>query len=166
MDMTFLRELQQRGWEIEAVSGDACIVRCPEVGCETRLKLRPGGPLPSRSASDWKPGVSIEEYADALALLILRRKQLRLRIDEVEDVAGLTQDHISKFEQKTRVPNVETFLIWLETLGYEMILRSRDLPAPTLRAISQTRHLEASRARRFARPPRKLPRRLALPAPD
>lgn len=165
-DMAFLREVQARGWTVEAAKAGECIVSCPSFGCGVRLKLRRGGSIPARPDGAWKPGIVIEAYDDLLDLLTLRRKTLRLSIEELEDAAGLTQDHISKFEKRHRVPNVETLLIWLETLGYEMILRPKPLPAPTLRAIATTRAKEESRARRFARPPRTLPRRIAIPKPD
>lgn len=165
-DMAFLREVQARGWTVEAAKDGECIVSCASFGCGVRLKLRKGGAIPQRADSPWRPGLTIASYDDLLDVLILRRKTLRLSIEEVEDVAGLTQDHISKFERRGRVPNAETLLIWLQSLGYEMILRPCPLPAPTLRAIATTRAREESRSRRFARPPRTLPRRRALPSPD
>ena len=164
--MAFLREVQARGWTVEAAKEGECIVSCASFGCGVRLKLRKGGAIPQRADSPWRPGLTIASYDDLLDVLILRRKTLRLSIEEVEDVAGLTQDHISKFERRNRIPNVETMLTWVEALGYEVILRARPLPAPTLRAIATTRTREESRARRFARPPRTLPRRGLLPRPD
>jgi transcriptional regulator with XRE-family HTH domain len=165
-DMAFLREVQARGWTVEAARDGECIVSCPSFGCNTRLKLRRTGPIPARSDTGWRPGIVMASYDDLLDVLVLRRKTLRLAIEELEDAAGLTQDHIAKFERRNRIPNAETLLIWLETLGYEMILRPAPLPAPTLRAIATTRAKEESRSRRFARPPRTLPRRAALPSPD
>ena len=157
-DMAFLREAQARGWSLEAATQGECIVSCPAMGCGVRLKLRKGGPIPARSGIGWSPGVIVSSYDDLLDVLLLRRKTLRLSIEETEDIAGLTEGHISKFEYRSRVPNVETALLWLETLGYEMILRAIPLPGATLRAIAATRDKEASRARHFARPPRRLQR--------
>lgn len=164
--MAFLREVQARGWTVEAAKEGECIVSCASFGCGVRLKLRRGGAIPQRAESPWRPGLFILNYDDLLDALILRRKQLRLSIEELEDVAGLTNGIISKFERRVRIPNAETLLIWMQALGYEMILRPCPLPAPTLRAIATTRAREESRSRRFARPPRTLPRRAALPSPD
>ena len=159
MDHWFLREAQARGWEIEAVTATECVVKCPAQGCGVRMKLRPKGPIPARVADGWQPGVVIESYQDALTLLTLKRKQLRLSIEELEGAAGLATDHIAKFEnlpRSSKIPNVETFIVWMQTLGFSMVLRTSSLPDQTLREIAGTRHREPSRRRRFAKPVRTL----------
>jgi len=161
-DMAFLREVQGRGWTVVQAKEGVCIAACRAPGCQVSLTLRHEGHIPEGSAPS-SAGDAVTDWQAVLDMLIRRRRLLRLSIEEVEEAAGLTSGHLSKIERGWRIPNVETLLHLFSTLGFDMRILSAPLPAPPLRAIATTRAKEPSRARRFAKPPRKLPR--TKPAP-
>lgn len=151
-DAKFFRAIEARGWMIEAADKDSsCIARCKSPGCSMRLRIKPGGIIPQRQV-DQRLGLdeTLEGYDDARDVLRRRREQLGLSIAEVEAAAGIAQDHMLKFERDdpTRLPNIATYIIWANTLGYEVVLRPSTLPPITCRLIEETRDRYESRKRR------------------
>lgn len=152
IDAEFLREVQRRGWSVESVTGDACIVRCSTVGCGVRVKLRPGGPIQPR-ASDFSPGVPVESYTALVQFLRDRRDDLALSAAETEEAAGLSVDHVLKAEQvpPKRTMSLDFLLLWIQALGYRLVLEPVGLPAITLHKIATSRNMEPTRSRRVRR---------------
>jgi len=151
-DAKFFRAIEARGWMIEVADKDSsCIARCKEPGCSMRLRIKPGGVIPKREV-DQRLSLDevIESFDDARQVLRRRREQLGLSIEEVETAAGIATDQMLKFErdEPTRLPNIVTYLIWAQTLGYEVVLRPSTLPPITCRLIEETRDRYESRKRR------------------
>ena len=152
MDPALLREIQRHGWLIESVGETDCVVKCPVEGCGMRTRLKKGRKVPPRL----NPAVHLSEVAESFdgirAALRARRQELCLSITEVEEAAGMTEAHLAKFERPeySKIPNLETLIIWAGALGYELTLRAADLPPKTLRTISETRALVPDRTRRQA----------------
>ena len=149
----FLREVQGRGWQIEAVTPDSCFVRCPTPGCGMRAKLLQGVTIPPRIDPGYVTHIPLGSYDEGREALRARRRELRLTIKEVEYAAGIATDHLAKAEkdEPSRVFNFSYFILWARTLGYQVALVPTDLPAATLRAVSETREKVESRARHFRR---------------
>lgn len=154
LDPKFLRDVQNSGWLIRFVDQDSVTAACPRQGCSTLLKLRSGTRIPDAcgSGADFRE-VVVGNYETLRAALKLRRQTLGLAIAEVEDIAGVATDHLAKAEKEgpSRVPTLDILAEWAEALGYEIVLRSKPLPAYTLRVISQTRPRLDARLRQFAR---------------
>ncbi|MBT9385492.1 helix-turn-helix domain-containing protein [Pseudooceanicola sp. CBS1P-1] len=151
MDQKFLKLAQEQGWVIEAVEEGSCIVRCPEAGCGMRARIRSSGSVPPRINDRVQMDFRATTFDAARRFLRERREDLRLNIAEVEDAAGLTKDHLAKIERddSDKVPNLETFVIWANTLGFDVVLRPAELPPVTMRMICDTRSLTGRRGRRF-----------------
>lgn len=149
IEQAFLREVQRRGWTIEAVDTASCIARCSD--CALRVKLTPDGHIPSKTATAYQSDVVLRSNEDGRVALRERRQELGLIITDVEHIAGLTPDHLAKAEMPnpSRVVNVDTFTIWANALGFDVVLRRKELPPVTLRAIIDTRLMAAARQRRF-----------------
>lgn len=157
-----LKRAQDRGWVIKSASDTAMTVQCPSHGCNLMAKIQYGGHVPQvdpclSRAPDEQP---IGSYEDLRLILRARRRELGLTITEIEEVAGLTKDHIAKAEKNdpTRIPGMDTISFWATALGYEIVLRRGPLPKVTLRTITETRRYQESR-RQVAR----RQERLALP---
>lgn len=150
MTPDFLKKVQAAGWAIEEVDEDRCTVRCPQPGCAMRGRFVEGGAVPRRDAP--RPfNLPVRQFDDARQALRDRRQTLGLTIAEVEELAGIAQDHLAKFEKVDFVkpPNIETFLEWAAALGFDVLLQPADLPPITLRYISETRAKQEARQSRF-----------------
>ena len=152
-DKRFLREVQNAGWNIEAVTENACIGRCPTLGCSMRALMTEGKQIPQRVV----PGspsldIVVESWDQLKVILKDRREELGLSIREVEEVTGIADDHIAKMEPKnaSRQPNVDTLKHWTGGIGYEVVLRPVALPPVTLAMIEETRPKYTDRRKRFA----------------
>ncbi len=151
MDQKFLKDIQSNGWVIEAVEEGSCIARCPSPGCGMRARIKSSGAVPPRLNDQVELDFNATSFNAARGFLRGRREELRLSIAEVEEAAGLTKDHLAKMERDDdlRIPNLETFITWANTLGFELVLRPAELPPVTMRMICDTRSLTARRGRRF-----------------
>jgi transcriptional regulator with XRE-family HTH domain len=156
LPLSFLRELQRRGWLIESATEDGCVARCPEPGCLVRTQLREGSSIPQRFSVDNEGWIVLTSGAHAVEVLRHRRQQLRLSIAETEECAGLTADHIAKAETGRQF-NLDTACMWFPAIGYDLVLVPRPLPAITLRVLAETRAKADSRGRRFERAGRETP---------
>ena len=150
LPLSFLRELQRRGWLIESATANGCVARCPEAGCSVRTHITEGNSIPQRFTVDDEGWIPLTGAAQAVEVARHRRQQLRLSIAEVEECAGLTADHIAKAETGRQF-NVDTACVWFPAIGYDLVLVRRPLPSVTLRVLAETRALEDSRGRRFDR---------------
>ena len=152
-DLKFLKDVQNSGWSILAVTEGACIGRCPTSGCSMKALMTEGKPIPQRVVA-YGPSLDmpVGGYDEAREVLKARREELLLTIQELEIVSGIAETHAAKFERAewTRQPNTETFIEWAAALGYEVVLRPVDLPPITLRMISETRDRAAQRQKRFS----------------
>jgi hypothetical protein len=156
LPLSFLRDLQRRGWLIESATAEACVARCPEPGCSVRTHITEGGRIPQRYTVDDQGWIPLTGANHAVDVARQRRQQLRLSIAEVEECAGLTADHIAKAETGRQF-NVDTACVWFPAIGYDLVLVPRPLPSVTLRVLAETRALEDSRGRRFDRNARLTP---------
>lgn len=153
-DPSFLRRVQDRGWLIESADQDTCQIKCPGVGCKMRAKLKWEGAIPQRETEALHPWErEVTSYEQIRTLLKGRREELRLTINEVEHAAGLTADHIAKFEREkwhesNRLPNAQTLIEWCQALGIEVILRPSSLPLVTLRIVAETREFSSRRGKK------------------
>lgn len=146
----FLKEVQAAGWRIERVNPDDVVAGCPQPGCGLKVKLTPKSPIREACpAPTVAPEVVVRTFEDARKVLRPRRDALFLTIKEVEEVAGMAVDYLAKFEKDnpSKYPNVQTFIEWAQTLGYEVVLRPAELPPLALRVIADTRHLLKQRVR-------------------
>lgn len=144
-----LKRAQRAGWIIEGVSDDGMLCRCPSAGCGLRVKIKYGASIQSCD-----PGLSrdpraipVGSYEDVRKLLRERREDLLLTIPEVEEIAGITKDHIAKAEKEnpTRTPGLDIIAEWAAALGYEIVLRPTQLSALSLRLIDETRRYRGRR---------------------
>jgi transcriptional regulator with XRE-family HTH domain len=150
-----LKRAQRAGWIIEGVDEDGMLCRCPSHGCGLRVKMKFGGPIQTCD-----PGlnrdprsVPIGSYEDVRVLLRERREDLLLSIPELEEIAGLTKDHIAKAEKEnpTRTPGFDLLSVWAQALGYEFVLRPAQLSPLSLRTIVETRQYRGRRLLERAR---------------
>lgn len=154
MDVKFLREVQAKGWHVEAATETAVIAKCPSVGCNLRAKLACNAHIPevdpnkSRGILDRK----VEKYDDIREILRARREGLALTIREIEEISGIAVDHLAKMEKDDfrKQPNAQTLIEWAQALGFELVLRPIDMPIYALRTICDTRDKLASRSKRFS----------------
>lgn len=156
IDPSFLKEIESRGWIIEACDETSCIAKCRSTGCGMRLRLAPGKAIPLNIPDQgYVVDLAVESFDQVRQILRDRREGLTLSIQELEQASGLADDHILKFERDNwqdsgRMPNTETFIAWAQSLGYQVVLRPTSLPAITLGLISSTRHKYKSRRKRTA----------------
>lgn len=152
IDAAFLREVQKRGWLIEAVTEQSCVARCNSQSCSLRVALRPGGHIPAK-LREGRPSVALGSFEDARIALKERRHILRLTISQTEHMAGIATDHLAKAEKEnpTRLINVDLFILWANSLGYDVVLQQADLPSVTLREIIDTRDVAERRGEYFNR---------------
>lgn len=160
----FLREVQRAGWDLMSVDLGSALVSCPRQGCNLRVRLKSGTAIPETCGRgpDLRETV-VRSYEDARIALRNKRHSLTLSIAEVEDIAGMASDHLAKAEKEnpSRILTTNIFLEWCEALGFEVVLRPKELSPYALRVISQTRARSEARRNQIVRQ-----RRLSLPAPD
>lgn len=150
MDTKVLREIQRLGWIIESVGKDACVVKCPEQGCGMRARIRKDTGAPPRLNERVETDIEAKSFDEVRQMLRARRLELALSIPEIEEAAGLTTDHLAKFERPdfSKIPNLDTVIYWAGALGFELVLRPAELPPMTLRMITETRPILPQRRRR------------------
>lgn len=150
----FFKAIEDRGWMVESADQDHCIAKCKTPGCSMRIRVRENGAIPMREVDHrYNLDRVIHTFDDARKTLRDRREGLGLSIVEIEEISGIGNDHLAKFERDNhelypRMPNVETFIYWANTLGYEIVLRPSNLPMVTCKAIQDTRHLWPTRRKR------------------
>lgn len=153
MDQKFLKNVQAAGWRIVGVDETSVIGACPSVGCGLKAKLDQGKKVPEvdpgckRNVMD-RPVASFSEIRDVLRP---RREELGFVIKDVEEIAGLAVDYLAKFEKDdpSKIPNIEAVMNWAEALGYEFILRPKEMTPYALRRLAETRDKLDKRRRRF-----------------
>lgn len=142
IDPEFLRDVQRRGWLIMGADEARVLGACPRDGCSVKVSLSPERTVPETcKANPSLTDAVVESYDAARLFLRERRECLALTIREVEEIAGLTADHLAKVEidDAARVPGIETFLVWAQALGIEVVLRPAKLPPYALRVLADTR---------------------------
>jgi transcriptional regulator with XRE-family HTH domain len=148
MDQGFLKEVQSAGWPIERVNRDNVVVGCPNAGCSVNVRLRSGSRIPGACDSGDQPKQQVVTvFDDARVFLRGRREQLRLTIRDVESISGMADDFLAKFEKEkpSKYPNVQTFVEWAQSLGYQVVLTPAEFPPLALRVLAETRHLIPAR---------------------
>lgn len=152
LDQFFLRQLQRFGWIILAAEENRVLCGCPREGCEVKLCLTPKSHIPQTSGKgpDYAE-IIITGFEDARPFLREHRENLGVTIRELEEAAGIAVDFLAKFEKDdpSKIPNVQTFIEWAQTLGYEVVLRPGKLPPIMLRIISETRDKLQQRRTKF-----------------
>lgn len=148
----FMRQIQQAGWVILAADEEVVIGACPRAGCGLKVRLQEGREIPQTEKSN--PALAeipVEQFDDARVAMRDVRERLGLSIKDVEEAAGLAVDYLAKFEKDdpSKIPNAQTFLEWIQALGYTVVLRPTGLPPYTLRIIAQTRQLLGVRRSSF-----------------
>lgn len=175
MNRDFLEKVQAEGWQIVEVFRDGCTARCPSQGCSVRAKLRQSaGVLPGPRSGDEAPDLAVQSFDELRQELRRRRKTLCLTIREVEDIAGITDDYLAKFERDNwrdgsnwgKIPNVQAAIEWANVLGYDVVLRPRPLPAATLEAVAGSRDAVKRRVKRNVRESNQPSGPALLPAPS
>ena len=139
IDTQFLRAVQDQGWQILDVQPDSVTGACPRMGCKVRAKLQPGASIPKTCGSGAAlPEFVIVGYDEVRRFLRRRREYLGLSQRDAEECAGMAVDHLAKMEKDdpSRIPNIQTFIEWAQTLGYEVVLRPTDMPLVTLSRLS------------------------------
>ena len=154
VDPSFLKDVQRSGWHIEKVEPDHVIGKCPSHGCALRAKLAQGAKVPAVDPSQDRDKLDepIESFDQLRRIMRARREGLGLTMHEVEELAGMSVDFVAKFEKDnpSKLPNMQTTLEWIQSLGYEVVIRKATMPPLTLRTICDTRDKLASRQKRFA----------------
>ncbi len=153
IDAKFLRTVQEAGWHIESASEKAVTGRCPAQGCQQCATLKPGDDIPAVDPDGHRDrrDIPVETFDDLRGHLRQRREQLGLTIKETEEIGGIAQDHLAKFEKddSRRLPNAQTAIEWAQALGYQVVLRPGPMTALGLRTIADTRPKLKHRKRRF-----------------
>ena len=149
VDAKLLAAVQDAGWLITRADEECVVGSCRRAGCGLKATFRPGRSV----ASTHRPGPSqheqvVEGFEDSRKFLGARRRDLNLTIAEVEEIAGMAQDYLAKFEKEnpSKIPNAITFIEWAQALGYEVVLRPSDLSRMALRVIAETRLRSAARS--------------------
>lgn len=154
MDAKFLKDVQAKGWAVQAVTGDAVIAKCPSAGCLLHAKLEPGSPVPVVDPGCRRDPIDrqVSTYDEIREMLRERRETLLLTIREVEEIAGLEPDLLAKVERDgtKKIPNVQTLLDWSGSLGFEIVMRPIPLTAYAVRTIIETRDKTAARTKRMS----------------
>lgn len=149
IDPTFLRQVQTAGWQIAGATEDKVLAGCPTPGCPVKVTFAPGQQVRQACGQGQTSSVVVGSFDDARLFLRARRNALALAIRDVEDVAGISVDFLAKFEKDdpSKYPNAQTFLEWVQALGYEVVLRPAVLPLYALRVIAETRPRTGARTK-------------------
>ena len=148
MDQGFLKDVQAGGWPIERVNPDSVVVGCPNAGCSVKVRLKGGSKIPYACANgEQLRHQVVTVFDDARVFLRGRREELRLTIRDVESISGMADDFLAKFEKKnpSKYPNVQTFVEWAQSLGYQVVLTPAEFSPLALRVLAETRHLMTAR---------------------
>lgn len=155
MDRKWLERIQKAGWYLLRVSEKEVVASCPAHGCGMKAKLREGGPIPWVDPDGRRNRLDMEVASEdsGRKMLRFRREELGLAMDELEDLVGLTPGHVNKLEKDNpdRGMSLQMFIDLSEALGFEVVVRPREMPLKTLSYLAGTRHLYEKRRRRFAR---------------
>jgi transcriptional regulator with XRE-family HTH domain len=161
VDAKFLEKVQAAGWNVLRVTKTDVMASCPSASCCMKAKLSPDQPVPKIARQDGRGDLLVETYDEIRQALRSRRHDLGLSIKDVEEVAGMTADHLAKMEKDdpSREPSIFLLMCWLEALGFDVVLRAKPMPRVTLKAIEETRGIQdrrrkivsASRSRQTAK---------------
>lgn len=139
---------------IVAASDEDMICRCPSRGCGLKARFKFGDNIPScdPALNRDTSSIPIGSFSDLRKVLRSRREELRLSINDTEEIAGLSVDHIAKMEKDRpdRIPNLDTIIHWANALGLEITLRPTEMTPFALRRLQETRHLAERRGRRIS----------------
>ena len=112
----------KNGWRV-AIDGGEVIARCRKIGCPGAtsfpLEALPAAPLEPcalEHCGRYGKGV-VDNYAARVRDLAKRRVSLGLSQEDVTDAAGFPDGYINKLEALARIPRMDTFAIWTQTLG-------------------------------------------------
>lgn len=143
---------QNRGWMVEAVDEDRIVGRCPAHGCGLKAVLKAGSKIPQCDPDLRRDPtmLPIGIYDDLRLILKERREGLNLSMGDIEFASGLADGHVNKMESPNpaRIPQIDTVLLWLQSLGYELVVRPTELPPATASILEGTRDMSGIRARR------------------
>lgn len=64
---------------------------------------------------------------DIARQLASERKECGWSIDDLADKSGYSVSFLKKLECGTRNPTLETLMCWSESLGFDVVLRKRDV---------------------------------------
>ena len=150
LDPKLLKDVQAAGWLVTSASQEAVIGTCRREGCGFKGSFKAGKKVPSTALVG--PGDQekvVDGFDDAREFLGARRRSLGLTIAEVEEISGMAQDYLAKFEKDnpSKYPNAITFIEWAQGLGYAVVLRPAELSPLALRVISETRARADARAK-------------------
>lgn len=145
VDQKFLQAVEEAGWVLAYVRADQCSVMCPRSGCDLRITLRPGAPVPnSAGAMPETKEIAFDSYDAWRKFMVDRREQLGLSIKDMEAIAGVADDHLAKIETAVKIPNLETAIMLSQAAGIEIFARFSPLRKIAQRTIIETRsQLEA-----------------------
>jgi len=152
MDAKFVKDVQSKGWSVQAVSKDAVVAKCPSAGCNLFAELKYGGHIPEVDPGCRRDPIDLQvaSYDEIRLHLRAARERLLLSIREVEEISGIASDHLAKVEKdhNPRMPPAQMLFDWAGALGYELVLRPVPLPALAIRTIMDTRDKTAARTKR------------------
>ena len=91
------------------------------------------------------------DFADIQNFLKSRRDELALSIAEIEEIIGLSKDHLAKMEKQnpSRTPSTDILIEWAQALGFELVFRPTPMTSYAIRTICDTRDKTAARQKRF-----------------
>lgn len=151
VNQDFLKALQIAGWIIKTVDEERAVVSCPRAGCGLDLAYRPGAKI-HQACEDSRIGAQrVDSFSHLAKVLRERREDLCLSIKDVEEICGMAEDYLAKFEKDNpaRVPPFNTIRDWAEGLGFSIWIMPENMPALALRLISSNRDKVAMRKRHF-----------------
>ncbi len=134
-----LKRAQAAGWLVLRNDAQGAIGACPREGCGVTVRLMPDRPVPSACAPQTGLNdVLVGSNEDARVALRARRQQLGLSLHDVDEITGLTVDHVAKAEKPnpSKAMGMDLLPIWAAALGYEVVLRPRALPPLALRILA------------------------------
>jgi hypothetical protein len=148
----FLNDVQRAGWNLVAVDEERAVAGCPRSDCNLTVNLKPGATIPEVCRP--KPPLAehaIASFDAARVALRGRREELGFTIRDVENIGGIADDYLAKFEKDdpAKIPNAQTFIEWAQALGYDVVFRPTMLTAMALRTIADTRRMLEARRKHF-----------------
>lgn len=151
MDIRFLKLIQARGWRIFKVGQRSCVAQCQAEGCGLKVSFTDADLVPQARGRGESLDKPIRDFETLRIVLRDRRQDLALTIKDVEHIAGLTVDHLAKFEKDnpSRNPTLGIIIPWAQSLGYELVLRPVEMPNISLREVADTRSSVKTRTKRI-----------------